>query len=217
MAYPHREVRSQNVSPGDGVSDFEIANRISDLLKEVAKDRQQRIVRWVAESIELPLSPALGSSPGADLAPTGQVPGRAMDIKSFVDSKSPKSDNQFATVVAYYYRFDAPVDQRRDTISAEILQDAARLSGRPRLAKPLMTLNNAKKQGYLDAVDRGQFRVNSVGENLVAMALPGADTATTSGRTRRSRIRPKKRARKQTTSKRSARGSKQKGARTARR
>jgi len=27
--------------------------------------------------------------------------------------------------------------------------------------------------GYLDSVDRGRFAVNSVGENLVAMTLPG--------------------------------------------
>ena len=211
------------MSGGDGASDFEIANKISELLKAVAKDRQQRIVRWVAESIEMPLSPAPASLTGGGRAflgasPTDQLPGRAMDIKSFVDLKSPKSDQQFAAVVAYYYRFDAPVDQRRETISAEILQDAARLAGRPRLAKPVMTLNNAKKQGYLDAVDRGQYRINSVGENLVAMALPGAETATTSARIRRSRVRPKKGARKQMTSKASDRGSKKKaGPRTARR
>ena len=32
--------------------------------------------------------------------------------------------------------------------------------------------NNAKKQGYVDASERGAFKINSVGENLVAMTLP---------------------------------------------
>ena len=36
-----------------------------------------------------------------------------------------------------------------------------------------MTLNNAKNQGYLDSAERGAFQINSVGENLVAMTLPG--------------------------------------------
>ena len=35
------------------------------------------------------------------------------------------------------------------------------------------TLNNAKAQGYLDAAERGTFRINTVGENLVAMTFTG--------------------------------------------
>jgi hypothetical protein len=34
-------------------------------------------------------------------------------------------------------------------------------------------LNNAKNQGYLNPAARGEYAINTVGENLVAMTLPG--------------------------------------------
>ncbi|MHB1236314.1 MAG: hypothetical protein ACYCY7_02015 [Gallionella sp.] len=166
-------------------SDFDAAKAISDLLKDMDKDRQQRVLRWVAESLDITLHVRVGVPHDTTVGTAGsavvtsalspyQPEGRPTDIKSFVESKSPKNDIQFATVIAYYYRFEAPADDRLDTISAEVLQNATRLAGHTRFAKPLMTLNNAKKQGYLDAADRGSFRINSVGENLVAMTLPGS-------------------------------------------
>jgi hypothetical protein len=166
------------------VNEFDAAKTISDLLKDIDKDRQTRILRWVAESLDISLHVRTTSQHGADggaienaiatrsTSPQSHI-GKAADIKSFVESKNPKTDIQFAAVVAYYHRFEAPADDRKDTISAEVLQNATRLAGRARFSKPLATLNNAKKQGYLDAADRGSFRINSVGENLVAMTLPG--------------------------------------------
>jgi hypothetical protein len=79
--------------------------------------------------------------------------------------------------VAYFYRFEAPPAERRDSITGEILQEAARLAGRKRLTHPRVTLNNAKAAGYLDGAAPGEFTINSVGENLVAMTLPGAAEA----------------------------------------
>jgi hypothetical protein len=123
---------------------------------------------------------------------------RPADIKSFVDSKRPKSDVQFAAVVAYYYRFEAPVESRKDSVDAQALQEAARLAGRRRPPKPLATLNNAKNLGYLDSSERGQFRINSVGENLVAMTLPGGQAERTrdkprATKPRKAKPKPKKR------------------------
>ena len=168
-------------------SDFDAAKAVCDVLKDLDKERQQRILRWVTESLDLALhvrterhsEPAPGAHtlpPHAPVLPTTASP-RAQDIKSFVDSKAPKSDIQFSAVVAYYYRFEASDKEQKDAISADDLQNATRLAGRARLSRPIMTLNNAKKQGYLDAVERGAFRINSVGENLVAMTLPGSNNA----------------------------------------
>ena len=92
-----------------------------------------------------------------------------------MDSKKPRSDIQFATATAYYYRFEASPDQRKDSINAEVLQDAARLAARARFAHPVMTLTNAKNQGYIDQAGRGAYRINSVGENLIAMTLPSTN------------------------------------------
>jgi hypothetical protein len=162
----------------DGSNDFEIANSISSLLKDVVKERQQRILRWVAESVGVLLAsspPTLPPSSDPSRYASAPVSGRSLDIKSFVAAKNPRSDMQFAAVVAYYYRFEAPPDESLESISPEVLQNAARLANRHRLSRPRQTLLNAKAQGYLDLVERGQYRINSVGENLVAMTLPGPD------------------------------------------
>jgi hypothetical protein len=91
-----------------------------------------------------------------------------------VNAKNPSSDVRFAATVAYFYRFEAPPDQRRNDIDPAILQDACRLAGRKRLKQPRITLNNAKKLGLLDSgSEKGRFTINTVGENLVAMTLPG--------------------------------------------
>lgn len=163
-------------------SDFDIAKAVADQLKGLESEKQLRIIRWVAESLGLELRPSTDRGPIAslpvanadpDLHPTPQR--RASDIKTFIESKQPKSDVQFAAAVAYYYRFEAAPEERKDSINAEVLQDAARLTNRRRPPQPLMTLNNAKNLGYLDSPERGQFRINSVGENLIAMTLPGGD------------------------------------------
>lgn len=157
--------------------DFDAAKKVLEELKGIPQDRQERVLRWVMEG--LGLQPAAGTSRTPSIAPavagtTPEIrqPGAMTDIKTFVTSKAPKSDNQFAAVVAYYYRFEAPPSQRRDSIDPEALQEATRLAGRARLGNPRGTLNNAKNVGYLDSNTPGQFSINNVGENLVAMTLP---------------------------------------------
>jgi hypothetical protein len=88
--------------------------------------------------------------------------------------KDPKKDVHIAAVVAYYHRFEGPPAQRKDAINKEDLQEAMRLAGRPRFRNPLTTLNNAHILGLLDrGAEKATFTLNSVGENLVAMTLPG--------------------------------------------
>lgn len=170
-------------------SDFDAAKAVTDQLKGMDKERQERILRWVAEGLGLSTSvPATTNRSDSDLTQTQtaqsqranrqlqQPEGKPADIKTFVDSKKPKSDVQFAAVVAYYYRFEAAAESRKETIDAQALQDASRLTGRRRPTSPRMTLNNAKNLGYLDSPERGLFSINSVGENLVAMTLPGGET-----------------------------------------
>ncbi len=58
------------------------------------------------------------------------------------------------------------------------LSKNAGLRGRERLKRPDQTLRNAHMLGLLNKGDEpGTFCVNTVGENLVAMTLPGDGTA----------------------------------------
>ena len=158
--------------------DLDAVRTVVEALKHFEASEQRRIIRWAEEKLGLasaaegPLAPARGlSTPsvGADAQPA-----RISDIRSFVQQKQPATDIQFAAVVAYFHAFEAPVGQRKADIGPAELQDAARLAARPRLRRPITTLHNAARLGYLDkAKGRAKFRINTVGENLVAMALPG--------------------------------------------
>jgi hypothetical protein len=125
--------------------------------------------------------------------------GRPKDIKAFVEEKKPKNDIQFAAVVAYYHHFEAAEANRLETITSEHVQEAARLAGRTRFRNPAVPLNNGVTLGYFDRPGRGEFRLNAVGENLVAMTLPGTDgdTNTNSSSSRPRKNRPRKTADKQ--------------------
>jgi hypothetical protein len=182
------------------LGEFDAAKMIVETLRAFEKDKakQEQVLRWVAESlgISAPLSQLVGGTSGggaytgagvgigagvggtgagSQSVSAGGIPGTGgANIKSFVDSKQPKSDNQFATVVAYYHRFVAPPNERMDDIDGDVLQDAARKAPWDRFKRPDKTLGNAVAQGYLDRIGGGRFRINSVGENLVAMTLPGS-------------------------------------------
>lgn len=178
---------SQPAQPAIPVtSHFDAAKVIVETLKGVPKDQQILAIRFACETLGLqtPVPAHAGAaaqqpppSPGTPGAPV--VPARSTDIKQFAAAKSPKSDQQFATVVAYFYRFEAPEAQRKESISADDLIEAARLVGRRRPHR--ITLNNAKSAGYLDAAGRGKFQINTVGENLVAVGLPGDGSDSANG------------------------------------
>jgi hypothetical protein len=168
----------------DAAKVFDAAKAIVETLAGLDRDHQERAIRFASESLGLS-PPAHVQAPPA----TGQIvaaasqaspPGgreRPSDIREFMTAKAPKSDQQFAAVVAYYYQFEVPGSQKKESIGADDLTEAARLAGRRRPNKPLKTLNNAKSSGYLDSPERGKFKISTVGENLVAVTLPGNDAA----------------------------------------
>lgn len=170
-------------------SEFVVADEIKAILAPLGKVEQQRVLRWVGESLGLAEMPALGAGQGpvtattqpqtslsqvGHTAPASSPAVRAKDLKTFVQEKSPRSDVHFAAVTAYYYRFEAQESNKKEMITASDLDNATRLAGRSRFTKPYVPLQNAVTQGYLDrTAERGAFKINAVGENLVAMSLPG--------------------------------------------
>ena len=119
-----------------------------------------------------PLAPVPTAAPSQPEAPLANG---SKDIKSFVAQKKPKNDTQFAAIVAYYYRFEAA--EKKDSITQADLLEACRMANYTRPPAPGQTLRNALNAGLLDNPERGAFSVNSVGENLVAVTLPGDGAA----------------------------------------
>lgn len=158
--------------------DLEAVRLVADALEGFESKDQERIIRWAREKLGLAVvsagstqpSPSPSGLPAPDAAP----PTGSKDLKTFVAEKKPKNDVQFATTVAYYYRFEAPQNLRKSEINADDLQEGCRLVGRERFKVPGQTLRNAHTLGLLNrGSESGSFGVNSVGENLVAVTLPG--------------------------------------------
>jgi len=196
-----------------GLDDLEAIRVIVDALKHFDSAEQARILRYATEKIGLTGVAALPAptAPSSIAEPrdTGdeREPKTAADIKSFYDEKKPSSDTQFAAVVAYYYRFLASPDAKKGSITKEDLQGACRLVQRRQPKSAAQTLVNAHQQGFLDRGDRGAYTINTVGENLVAMALPsdgGTSPARAKRATRKAKGRAKKPSEKRSAAKRSA-------------
>ena len=177
---------------------------ISAAISGFGPEEQERILRWVREKAGLAPTGRSGPEMRSQQSPSSAVPAKpaesvdttreptsTKDLKSFVAMKKPKSDAQFAATVAYFYRFEAPPDRRKNEIDAATLQDACRLAGRKRLQHPSMTLNNAKNVGLIDrGSESGRYTINTVGENLVAMTLP--DQGAASVKNKKSKKSPRK-------------------------
>ncbi len=158
---------------------LDAAQKIVAELTGMKPEHQRLALKFSMETLGLQVpstsAPELAPAVLAPQPPAATVSAapHAKDIRSFTAMKSPKSDQQFTAVVAYFYQFEATPDKRKDLIDADVMKEAARLAGRPQVARWNMTLTNAKNAGYLDAAGNGKFKLSSVGENLVAITLPG--------------------------------------------
>lgn len=177
-------------------SDFMAAEEIKAILHGKDKIEQERIIRWVTESLGLvatPSAPPNASAPPATPVSPVSLPGvqalgsgpRSKDIRSFVSERKPKNDVQFAAVTAYFYRFECPQAERKESIVPKDLDEAGRLARGFSFKNARQTLNNGVMLGYFDRAGDGAFKINAVGENLVAMTLPGTVVDSNGGKRRR--------------------------------
>lgn len=160
-------------------SPLEVAQKIVSELNGLSPELQTLALKFAIET--LGLRPPVASSPTSLLStpsPSSTVPhapnaDHSTDIRSFTAMKGPQSDQQFAAVVAYFYQFEAKPEERKEAIDADVMKESARLAGRAQVQRWNMTLTNAKNAGYLDPAGNGKYKLSSVGENLVAITLPG--------------------------------------------
>jgi hypothetical protein len=185
--------------------EFEATKQVVAILEPFESSDRERILRWARDKLGMTTSSSTpGSLVSREISPILMSVDQPVDIRSFVQTKNPRTDTQLAAVVAYYHRFVAPESQRKDSIGKEDVLSACRLSGRVRPPRLQQTMVNAFTAGYFDRADRGQYKLNSVGENLVAVALPGAPGNETTASQRRPSAKTRRR-RSSKTSKTAAR------------
>lgn len=123
--------------------DFEAVRLVVSALEPFDSKDRERIIRWAVEKLGMvpppPTGsppPALGQPPPPPANPGGMTGGGSKDIKSFIALKNPRSDNQLAAVVAFYYHFEAPAAERKDSVGKEELVDACRKAGEKQAGTP---------------------------------------------------------------------------------
>ncbi len=137
------------------VDDLEAVRTLVQTLEKFDSEDQKRIIRWSQEKLGISevsthsqiIPPVTGTQIMPQVTTNGIPSGQPTDIKAFVAAKDPRSENQFAATIAYYYRFEAPEIERKESIKSEDLLEACRKSGRTRLNNPGQTLRNAHFTG----------------------------------------------------------------------
>jgi hypothetical protein len=169
-------------------------------LSELDSEARARVISYVFQRLGISSSSALSevavpaattASSTSGTAPSPPQAGRQqVDIRTFAQEKSPRSANERVAVVAYYLSELAPADDRKAEVSAADITKYFKQADFPLPGAARMTLVNAKNAGYLDTgADRGTYRLNPVGHNLVAHGLPAGERSTRSagGRGKRGR------------------------------
>jgi hypothetical protein len=160
--------------------EFEAARKVVDVLEPFDNAERERIIRWSRDKLGMSgastsVSVLQQTAPGiTSTGASSPVSGQPLDMRTFIQQKNPRTDTQLAAAVAYFHRFVAPDSEKKDSIGKTDLLNACRLTERARPRRPDQTLVNAFSAGYFDKASRGLYKLNSVGENLVAVALPGA-------------------------------------------
>jgi hypothetical protein len=140
---------------------------------------------------------ALGlTTPFATSAPKPLLDG-PKDILMLKEQKQPSSGTQMIALMAYYLAHLAPEGERRDTISVDDISKYFVQAQYPLPGSKSQALIHAKNAGYLDPSERGEYRLNSVGYNLVAHKMP-VDGASPRKKTAGSRKKTAKKSAKKT-------------------
>lgn len=153
----------------------------------------QRVLDYVfsrlsLSSKRLSLGATLTVSPPEATVSTTSHGKRFVSIRDLKEEKQPDSANQMAAIVAFYYAELSPEEERKDSISTADLEKGFKQAGFKLPSSIRSALTNAAAAGYLDSIGNGQYKLNPVGYNLVAHALPRE-----SGRTQ-SKRKPKKKS-----------------------
>jgi hypothetical protein len=173
---------------------------VAEALQTLSTASQRHVIAYVLDLLgiaetatQLPpppqSQPAEGSTaPAAPATPqASQKSVSITDIRSLREQKQPRSAAEMAALVAYYVSELLPENERRSVINKDDIEKYFKQAPFPVPARLSQTLPDAARAGYFDAVERGQYKLNPVGYNLVVHGMPssGNDSSPRSSRPRR--------------------------------
>jgi hypothetical protein len=165
--------------------DLDAVRVLIETLEPFEKDDRERIIRWAAEKLGMSTIASISTTFRTTQLVKPQdsssqlVSSPTTNLKSFIDEKNPKTAVHFTAAVAYYYLYEAPPDNRKESVNRDTLAESVRIVKWGRgLQNPSQTLINTFNAGLLDkASERGEYKLNMVGKNLVAVLLPDDGTS----------------------------------------
>jgi hypothetical protein len=168
---------------------------LMSVLRPLDKEARVHVIEFVLKRLDISLAADATlqtQAPPFDKTlrtPSATEPSRVADIRSFALEKSPKTVSEKVALIAYYLAHLAPAHDRRDYLVSDDIRTYFIQAGFALPTAPAsVTLANAKNAGYLNALDRGQFKLNAVGHNLISHKLPGDQTREKKRRRRKKSI-----------------------------
>lgn len=153
---------------------------ILSFLEGLDAQARERVFKYVTERLGIttprtvPRSPDIAATENTSEQPVATVRKNQSftDIRSLKEEKNPDSAIQMTALVAYYLQEIAGAEERKDSIDVEDIQKYFKQAGFVLPKVPKSALINTKAAGYLESADRGRYKLNPVGYNLVAYGLP---------------------------------------------
>jgi hypothetical protein len=147
-----------------------------ETLEPLAQHVRESVIDYVFKRLNIagPRLPAV-VTPAPTLAEAPSLvrsPAKPTDILSLKEDKQPKTAAEMVAVMAFYLAHCAPEGEARDYITADDIKKYFVQAHFELPASHSQTLVNTKNAGYLDPIEKGQYRLNSVGHNLVAHKMP---------------------------------------------
>jgi hypothetical protein len=156
---------------------------IIDLLKPLDATARSRVIEYVLQRLKMGAVQAVASQSDSS-GRTTSVP-VVRDIRTLTAEKQPRSANDMVALIAYYLSELAPETDRSQTVNVELVRKYFKMAGFPMPRAPNSALPNSAAAGYLENVNRGEYRLNPVGYNLVVHGLPRSSAPGASGIIRR--------------------------------
>lgn len=163
-------------------------NAVIAALTELDNVQQSRVLKYVTERFRLNTPATITSHTQDTTSYIPELPSlqqeqspALVDIRTFKEQKVPRSAIQMVVLVAYYLQELAPSEQRKQAVDASDIEVFFKQAGFKLPAGKngaADALNNTKKAGYIEVVDRGTYKLNPVGYNLVAHGMPNSNNGT---------------------------------------
>ena len=162
---------------------------VAEALQTLSTASQRHVLSYVLDLLGIaqtapqppPPSPSQPVGGPAEPAAPAMTPSNPQtisitDIRSLREQKQPRTASEMSALVAYYVSELLPPDERRQVITKEDIEKYFKQAPYRLPGRLSQTLPDAARAGYLDAVERGQYKLNPVGYNLVAHGLPSGGT-----------------------------------------